>query len=188
MSQSLTTGSDGARRGPRAGLRVGSLGFVAMILILIVAILFAANQNDVIGWLVVAVAAGWLVFAVVVFVQMRRGVRAAGRRVDTAMENVRADVASLRGQGEGAGAAAPQAAAPVADPMRDTKLDHSFKIAQVQVRVVREQLAAGAAMDREMVDRALETIEITAANARDMIKESRGPNASEGPVSGTVVG
>ena len=57
MSQSLTPGPDGARRGPRAGLRVGSLGFVAMIVILIVAIIFAANQNDVIGWLVVAVAA-----------------------------------------------------------------------------------------------------------------------------------
>ena len=58
MSQSLTPGPDGARRGPRAGLRVGSLGFVAMIVILIVAIIFAANQNDLIGWLVVAVAAG----------------------------------------------------------------------------------------------------------------------------------
>ena len=77
--------------------------------------------------------------------------------------------------------------APAADPMRDTKLDHSFKIAQVQVRVVREQLAAGAGMDREMVDRALETIDITASNARDMIKESRAGGA-EGPVSGTVIG
>ena len=187
MSQSLTPGPDGARRGPRAGLRVGSLGFVAMIVILIVAIIFAANQNDVIGWLVVAVAAGWLVFALVVFLQMRRGVQAAGRKVDAAMENARADVAALRGQGA---AAAPQAAAqaPAGDPMRDTKLDHSFKIAQVQVKVVREQLAAGGAMDREMVDRALETIDITAANARDMIKESRGQGGSEGPVSGTVIG
>ena len=39
--------------------------------------------------------------------------------------------------------------------------------------------------DREMVDRALETIQITASNARDMIKEGRGE--SEGPVTGTVV-
>ena len=80
---------------------------------------------------------------------------------------------------------APQA--PAADPLRDTKLDHSFKIAQVQVRVVREQLAAGESMDREMVDRALETIDITASNARDMIKESR-TGGAEGPVSGTVIG
>ena len=177
MSQSLTPGPDGARRGPRAGLRVGSLGFVAMIVILIVAIIFAANQNDVIGWLVVAVAAGWLVFAVVVYLQMRRGVQAAGRKVDTAMQNARADAA--------APAVAPPA--PAADPLRDTKLDHSFKIAQVQVRVVREQLAAGEGMDREMVDRALETIDITASNARDMIKESR-TGGAEGPVSGTVIG
>ena len=185
MSQSLTPGPDGARRGPRAGLRVGSLGFVAMIVILIVAIIFAANQNDVIGWLVVAVAAGWLVFAVVVYLQMRRGVQAAGRKVDTAMQNARADVAALRGRDtDAAPAVAPPA--PAADPLRDTKLDHSFKIAQVQVRVVREQLAAGEGMDREMVDRALETIDITASNARDMIKESRAGGA-EGPVSGTVI-
>ena len=52
---------------------------------------------------------------------------------------------------------------------------------------MREQLAAGGAMDREMVDRALETIDITASNARDMIKESRAGGA-EGPVSGTVIG
>ncbi|GAA3685853.1 MULTISPECIES: hypothetical protein [Micrococcus] len=187
MSQSLTPGPDGARRGPRAGLRVGSLGFVAMIVILIVAIIFAANQNDVIGWLVVAVAAGWLVFAVVVYLQMRRGVRAAGRKVDTAMQNARADVAALRGRDADAAAPAVVPPAPAADPLRDTKLDHSFKIAQVQVRVVREQLAAGEGMDREMVDRALETIDITASNARDMIKESRAGGA-EGPVSGTVIG
>lgn len=187
MSQSLTPGPDGARRGPRAGLRVGSLGFVAMIVILIVAIIFAANQNDVIGWLVVAVAAGWLVFAVVVYLQMRRGVQAAGRKVDTAMQNARADVAALRGRDADAAAPAVAPQAPAADPLRDTKLDHSFKIAQVQVRVVREQLAAGEGMDREMVDRALETIDITASNARDMIKESRAGGA-EGPVSGTVIG
>ena len=115
MSQSLTPGPDGARRGPRAGLRVGSLGFVAMIVILIVAIIFAANQNDVIGWLVVAVAAGWLVFAVVVYLQMRRGVQAAGRKVDTAMQNARADVAALRGRDADAAAPAVVPPAPAAD-------------------------------------------------------------------------
>ena len=101
--------------------------------------------------------------------------------------NDRADVAALRGRDADAAAPAVAPPAPAADPLRDTKLDHSFKIAQVQVRVVREQLAAGEGMDREMVDRALETIDITASNARDMIKESRAGGA-EGPVSGTVIG
>ena len=130
-----------------------------------------------------AIAAAWLVFAVVVFLQVRQGVRSASQKVDRTVEQMRSDAAALRGPQQ----PAPAAAAPAADPMRDTKLDHTFKIAQVQVRVVREQLAAGEGMDREMVDRALETIDITASNARDMIKESR-TGGAEGPVSGTVIG
>lgn len=185
MPQSIPSGSRPAAA-PRAGLAIGSTGFTVMIIVLLVAIVFAANANDLIGWLVVAIAAAWLVFAVVVFLQVRRGVRSASQKVDRTVEQMRSDAAALRGSQQPAPAAA--APAPAGDPMRDTKLDHSFKIAQVQVKVVREQLAAGGAMDREMVDRALETIDITAANARDMIKESRGQGGSEGPVSGTVIG
>ena len=58
---------------------------------------------------------------------------------------------------------------------------------QAPVLEQRQQLAAGEGMDREMVDHALETIDITASNARDMIKESRAGGA-EGPVTGTVIG
>ena len=153
-----------------------------MIIVLLVAIVFAANANDLIGWLVVAIAAAWLVFAVLVFLQVRQGVRSASQKVDRTVEQMRSDAAALRGPQRPAPAAAGPAAA---DPMRDTKLDHSFKIVQVQARVVKEQLDAADGADREMVDRALETIQITASNARDMIKEGRGE--SEGPVAGTVV-
>ncbi|MCG7422941.1 hypothetical protein KW076_12030 [Micrococcus porci] len=182
MPQSIPSGSAGTRPA-RAGLTVGSTGFAVMVAVLLVAIVFAANANDLIGWLVVAIAAGWLVFAVVVFLQMRKGVREAGRKVDTAMQNARADVAALRAPQQPAPAAAVPAAA--GDPMRDTKLEHSFKICQVQARVITQQLDAEGPLDREMVDRALETITITAQNARDMIKESA--RDAEGPVSGTVV-
>jgi hypothetical protein len=48
----------------------------------------------------------------------------------------------------------------------------------VQVGVVREHLGK----DEGMVERALETIEITSHNARSMMKGS-----TEGPVEGTVV-
>ncbi|MDY6054496.1 hypothetical protein [Micrococcus sp.] len=184
MTQSIPSGTRPARPAPRAGgARVGGLGLAMMVLVLVVAVIFAANANDVIGWLVVAVSAGWLVFAVIAYLQVRRGVREAARRVDTTVLGMRADaVAALRGGAAPGPVPSAAPAAPAADSMRDTKLDHSFKIVQVQARVVREQLEAGDGLDREMVDRALETIHITAANARDMIK-----GGDEGPVSGTVV-
>jgi hypothetical protein len=68
--------------------------------------------------------------------------------------------------------------------MRDLKLDHSFKIVQVQVRVVNEERAKGAAANQDTINRALETIAITATNARDMIKSSGG---SDEPVAGTII-
>jgi hypothetical protein len=71
-----------------------------------------------------------------------------------------------------------------ADEVRDLKLDHSFKIVQVQVRVVEEERAKGADANQDTIHRALETIEITATNARDMMKSSGG---SGEPVSGTII-
>ena len=70
------------------------------------------------------------------------------------------------------------------DGVRDMKLDHSFKIVQVQVRVIEQERAKGEAADRDTISRALETIEITATNARDMMKSSGGDDA---PVSGTII-
>ncbi|WP_246858424.1 hypothetical protein [Citricoccus sp. SGAir0253] len=153
--------------------------FAVMVVVLLVALLFAANQNDVIGWLLVIIAAGWLVLAVVVVLGVRRGARSVDRR----MKDMSASLAP-RLSGEPAPRAAEHAAA---DPMRDTKLDHSFKIVQVQARVVGEELAKGATADTDMVARALETIQITAANARDMIKDASGAGtAGPGrPSSGT---
>ena len=81
MPPSIPSGSRPAAA-PRAGLAIGSTGFTVMIIVLLVAIVFAANANDVIGWLVVAIAAGWLVFAVIVFLQLRAGVRSAAATVD----------------------------------------------------------------------------------------------------------
>jgi hypothetical protein len=136
------------------------------------------------------------VLAVLVVLGVRRGAQSVDRR----MKNFTASMAPR--VGESGMTSAPASSAPgtsgaagsgAADSMRDTKLEHSFKIVQVQTRVVTEELAKGAAADTDMVARALETIEITSSNARDMIQESRGasnpttkPNA-EGPISGEVI-
>lgn len=63
---------------------------------------------------------------------------------------------------------------------RNLKLDHSFKIVQVQARVIKQELAKGQEADTEMVDRALETLEITAHNGRDMLAEHVGRKRKTG--------
>ncbi|TKV28414.1 hypothetical protein FDK12_07030 [Arthrobacter sp. NamB2] len=156
-------GSNGRPAGRGVSMRMGSAGMAVMLVVFLVAVVFAANQNDVVGWLVVIISLGWLlIFAFVVF-----SLRSAARK------------AAARLQGHAGPGGSGQSSAPVAvDRARDLKLDHSFKIVQVQVGVVRDYLGK----DEGMVERALETIEITSHNARSMMKGS-----SEGPVEGTVV-
>ena len=149
-------------------MKGGGITFGIMVLVLIVALLFAANQNDVIGWLLVIISGGWLLLAIAVVLGVRRGAQSVNRQV----KNMTASMAprtEVHGQSE-----------PAVDPMRDTKLDHSFKIVQVQTRVIQEELAQGTEADQDMVGRALETIEITAGNARDMIKETQRGSQREG--------
>ncbi|MDQ4503618.1 hypothetical protein [Sinomonas sp. ASV322] len=154
----------------RSGFRVGALGLSVLVLAFLVAVIFAANRNEVIGWIVAVISLGWLLFAVFVFAT----VRGAGRRAQARFEE------AARQFGGRAPSMASESAseARTVDDVRDLKLDHSFKIIQVQERVVRENLGT----DPERVARALETIQITAANARDMLR----PDGGE-PVSGTVV-
>jgi hypothetical protein len=148
---------------------MGTVGMAIMLVVFLVAVVFAANQNDVIGWLVVLISLGWLfIFSYVVFT-LRGAARKAADRINEAQQSF-SGAPVRRGQAAGA----PNGATRV----RDTKLDHSFKIVQVQVGVVREYLGK----DEGMVERALETIEITSHNARSMMK-----SAGEGPVEGTIV-
>ncbi len=154
------------------------LTFAVMVVVLLVALLFAANQNDVIGWLLVVISAGWLLLAILVV----RGVRRGAKSMDRRMKDMSASLAPRAPESATTRVTAEQ---PSVDPMRDTKLDHSFKIVQVQVRVVTEELDKGEAADADMVARALETIHITAANARDMLQEDGAGTAGPGrPASG----
>ncbi|GAA1116347.1 hypothetical protein [Citricoccus alkalitolerans] len=183
-------GRPGAAKGRGWGAKGSGITFAVMVVVLLVALLFAANQNDVIGWLLVAISAGWLALAALVVLGVRRGARSVDRR----MKDLSASLAPRVGSAEAPAApSAPSSASSsrtsgqarateggAPDPMRDTKLDHSFKIVQVQTRVVTEELSKGADSDTDMIARALETIHITSANAREMIKESSVPSGSEG--------
>lgn len=166
MSSQSSLPSSGASRADHAvrnfGRRTSGITFAVMITVLLVALVFAANQNDIIGWIIVVISAGWLLLAAVLVFTVRRASQKVGQTLDSA----RADAAAQRaGQSGGAVVVDEDTHA------RNLKLDHSFKIVQVQKRVITQELEKGSEADMEMVDRALDTMEITAANGRDMLAD-----------------
>ncbi|AMB39712.1 MULTISPECIES: hypothetical protein [Paenarthrobacter] len=172
-------------RGPFKGFRIGGLGMTVVIIAFLVAVLFAANQNDVVGWVVAVVSAGWLALATFVVFSIQRAAKRAGAKLTEAQNAFaaatgRAPSSSVADNG-GTRVVAERSQA---DDVRDLKLDHSFKIVQVQVRVVEEERAKGAAANQDTINRALESIAITSTNARDMIKSS---GDSDEPVAGTII-
>jgi len=174
-----------ATTGKFSMFRIGGLGMTVFIIAFLVAVIFAANQNDVVGWVVAVIAAFWLALAAFVVFSIQRAAKKAGARLNEAQNAFNSAV----GRAPSSGSADHGGTRLVSDhrgagDMRDMKLDHSFKIVQVQVRVVEQERARGDAADQDTIRRALETIEITATNARDMIKGAEG---TDEPVSGTVI-
>ena len=170
----------------RAGLfRISGPGLLVLITAFLVAVIFAANQNDVVGWVVAVIALFWLLLASFVVFSIQKAAKKAGAKLNEAQSafNAAAGRAPGRGSADQGGTRLVRERGE-AEEIRDMKLDHSFKIVQVQVRVVEQERAKGAAADQDTIRRALETIEITATNARDMIKSSGG---SGEPVTGTII-
>jgi ABC-type multidrug transport system fused ATPase/permease subunit len=165
--------------------RISGPGLMVLVTAFVVAVIFAANQNDVVGWVVAVIALFWLLLASFVVFSIQKAAKKAGAKLSEAHNAFNAAAGRapssvstdqggtrlVRQRGE-------------AEEIRDMKLDHSFKIVQVQVRVVEQERAKGAAADQDTIRRALETIEITATNARDMIKSS---GDSGEPVTGTII-
>ncbi|MCH8560239.1 hypothetical protein LTH96_07800 [Nesterenkonia sp. LB17] len=170
--QSLPTGgASGAQETLKNfGRRTSGISFAVMITVLLVALVFAANQNDVIGWIIAVIAGGWLLLATVLVISVRTGAKKFGQTLDSA----RADAASRRADTLGGTAVVDEDT-----HARNLKLDHSFKIVQVQKRVITQELAKGGEADLAMVDRALDTIEMTAGNGRDMLSEHVGRGAGD---------
>ncbi|MFY9677126.1 hypothetical protein [Glutamicibacter protophormiae] len=158
-----------AKQGRKITLNASTLAMSVMVIVLLVAVIFAANSNEIVGWFVVVISAGWLLLAGFMMFGLKRGAKKINE--------------SLR---EATVAATPraQAGAVVVDEatsQRDMKLDHSFKIVQVQARVISEQRELKTPESEEMIDRALDTIQMTAGNARDMIKPAK-------PLDGEIIG
>ncbi|WP_309080461.1 hypothetical protein [Zhihengliuella sp.] len=157
-------------------LKASTLTFAVMVTVFLVAVVFAANENDVIGWIVVIVSLGWLLLAAFLAFGIARGTK----KMQEQFAGVRADMAR---SGGGSTTLVQQDTS-----ARDMKLDHSFKIVEVQVGVVKEYLDQEGDDARGMVDRALETIEITAHNARGMMKDGKNGKNGGDPLSGDIVG
>ena len=174
-----------AATGKFSMFRIGGLGMTVFIIAFLVAVIFAANQNDVVGWVVAVIAAFWLALASFVVFSIQKAAKKATAKLNEAQNAFNAATGRAPSSGGvNSGSTRLVAGRPQTDEVRDLKLDHSFKIVQVQVRVVEQERAKGAGADEEMIRRALETIEITATNARDMIKAEGG---SDEPVRGTVI-
>jgi hypothetical protein len=165
--------------------RIGGLGMSVFIIAFLVAVIFAANQNDVVGWIVAIIAFFWLLLASFVVFSIQRAAKKAGAKI-TEAQNAFNSAAGLAPSGASSSHGGTRLVAERSDTddVRDLKLDHSFKIVQVQVRVVEKEREKGAAADQDTIRRALETIEITATNARDMLKSSGG---ADEPVRGTII-
>jgi hypothetical protein len=180
--QSLGSSKSSSKRaGGFSMFRISGPGLMVLVTAFVVAVIFAANQNDVVGWVVAVIAFFWLALASFVVFSIQKAARKAGAKLTEAQNAFAGRAPSSAADHGGTRVVSERSEA---DEVRDLKLDHSFKIVQVQVRVVEDERAKGAAANQDTIMRALETIEITATNARDMIKSSGG---SGEPVTGTII-
>src|SRR6476469_5132271 len=148
----------GRSKGGFSMLRISGPGMMVFIIAFLVAVIFAANQNDVVGWVVAVIAAFWLALAAFVVFSIQRAAKKAGAKLSEAQSAFHTATGRAPAQ-----ASADHGGTRVvyerteADEVRDLKLDHSFKIVQVQIRVVEEERAKGAAASQDTINRALET-------------------------------
>lgn len=148
------------------------IGMAVMVLIFVFAVIQAANEQSVLGWILAAIAFGWLALAVYALFLVRGTLRFG----KSAVRKLQSDLADAQLRAPSAGTSA----APATDSMRDQKLAHSFQIVLVQNKVLKEELEKGEQSDPEVVNRAIDTINFTAKNGMGMVR-------SETTVDGTVV-
>lgn len=186
--------------------KFSGLGTIVLAIVFLVALVFAANNSTVLGWIIAVVALGWLVLSTFVYIGVHKAAAFGARQVALAQAQMAQQNSSNAGSDGGTRLVSQDSGSRTAEKARDMKLDHSFKIITVQVGVVNEYLGK----DPEMVARALETIEITATNGRGMInpnweaqeakmdaamarknaeraQEAQGTDGGDEPVSGVVI-
>ncbi|CAL8896830.1 hypothetical protein KVA01_05250 [Kocuria varians] len=160
--------------GPRTGrtaLWGTVIGLAVLVVIFAVALLQAAHSNSVLGWVLAGIALGWLMLAVWALSMVRKAAVFGREQMRQAQEQFQAQ--------HGRAPATASAVAGEGHSLRDEKLAHGMQVILVQSKVVKEQLSSPSP-EAETVQRALETIDMTAANGLRSLKDSGTP------VSGTV--
>ncbi len=141
------------------------LGTVVLAIVFLVAIVFAANNSTVLGWVIAAIAFGWLALSTAVYIGVHKAAAFGARQVALAQAQMAQHNSANAPADGGTYLVNDDAGSRSGAKAQQLKLDHSFKIISVQVGVVNEYLGK----DDAMVARALETIDITARNGRGMI-------------------
>ncbi|WP_425864471.1 hypothetical protein [Arthrobacter sp. TWP1-1] len=145
--------------------KFSGLGTIVLAIVFLVALVFAANNSTVLGWVIAIIAFGWLALSTVVYIGVHKAAAFGARQVALAQAQMAQQNSAKAPADGGTRLVSQDSGSRSAEKARDLKLDHSFKIINVQIGVVNEYLGK----DPEMVARALETINITAANGRGMI-------------------
>lgn len=133
----------------RKGLIGAIIGAALLTVLFIFAVVQAANEESVLGWILAAIILSWLGLAVYLSFEVSRTLKAT----------------------RNAYAAAAKARAEQNDSMLADKLEHSFQIVLVQTKVISDQFAEKGPDYEGMIERAIDTINTTASNGMGMVKE-----------------
>ena len=182
------------------------VGTIVLAIVFLVAVVMAANNMTVLGWVIAVIAFGWLVLSTAVYMGVHKAAAFGARQVALAQAQMAQQNSANAPSDGGTHLVSQDSGSRSAQKARDLKTDHSFNIINVQVGVINEHLGK----DPEMVARALDTIDITAANGRGMInpnweaqeakmdaamarknaeraQEAQGTDGGDEPVSGVVI-
>lgn len=141
------------------------LGTIVLAIVFLVAIVFAANNSTVLGWVIAVIAFGWLALSTAVYIGVHKAAAFGARQVALAQAQMAQQQSAHDASSAGTRLVSEESGSRTSAKAREMKLDHSFKIISVQIGVVNDYIGK----DEAMVARALETIDITARNGRGMI-------------------
>ncbi|MDY6051568.1 MAG: hypothetical protein SPI83_04050 [Rothia sp. (in: high G+C Gram-positive bacteria)] len=125
------------------------IGMAILVALLAWAIVQSAREESVLGWILAGIIAAWLGIAAYLLVNVNRTL-AAQRQAYKEHAVKRAEYES---------------------DVHVEKLAHSFQICLVQSKVIAEQLEVNDENSRDMIDRAVDTINFTAKNGMELARE-----------------
>ena len=78
----------GPSKGGFSMFRISGPGMMVFIIAFLVAVIFAANQNDVVGWVVAVIAGFWLALAAFVVFSIQKAAKKAGAKLGGSPERL----------------------------------------------------------------------------------------------------